>query len=174
MRKLPFVVKFLGVFALLTGLLLYPIAVLHASEGTKAEAQSEGGKKGEDKKGGEKENKEGSISGGKFEGDPFYVHLTPFILPVVTEKGAEQIVTLMVDLRVKDGSTANKAQDNMPRIKDAMMGVLYGGLGSGELRNGALVDVAGVRRKIMSAVTSIMGEGTVEEVLIQAIAQRRL
>jgi len=177
MSKLPFVIKFFALFALLTVLLIYPVAVLHAApEGgeKKAEAPSGGEKKeGEGKKeGGKKDDK--SISGGRFDGDPMYVHLQPFILPVVTEKGAEQIVTLIVDLRVKDGRAANNIQDNMPRVKDAMMQELYGGLGSGDLRQGALVDVAGVRRKIFQAVTRVLGEGAIEEVLIQAIAQRKL
>lgn len=171
MKKLPFVIKFLGIFALLTVLLVYPMTVLHAAHGgeEKKSASSEGEEKKEE---GKKNDK--SITGGRFDGDPIYVHLQPFILPVVTEKGAEQIVTLMVDLRVKDGKSANNVQDNMPRVKDAMMQELYGGLGSGSLRNGALIDIAGVRRKIHQAVSRVLGEGSIEEVLIQAIAQRKL
>ncbi|MDD3287873.1 MAG: hypothetical protein PHX43_02545 [Alphaproteobacteria bacterium] len=161
------VVLFLSGLVFFAYLTLSPIEVMAAHGGGE---KAEGGGKAE----GDKKKKDEGISGGRFAGDPMYVHIPPFILPVVTDKGAEQIVTLMVDLKVKDGWSAEKIHDNMPRIKDAMMQALYGGLGDGALRNGVLVDVSRIREKIFEAVTGVMGPGLIEEVLIQAIAQRRL
>lgn len=190
MKKYSYLFNLLAIFALLTCLLLFPVVALHAEEGAskggeKAKAESsekaekkeakkegeggkEGGKKDKDK------DKDNTITGGRFDGDPVYVHLRPLLLPVVTQSGAEQLVTMIVDLRVTDLKVANELNENMPRVRDALMQELYGGLGTGVLRNGTLVDVGKLKSKIMRAMVKLRGEGDVQEVLIESLAQRKL
>ena len=182
MKKISFFVSFVTGFALLTGLLLFPIVALHASESAEKSGEAaktektEGGDKAEagDKKDAKKSKGSDVVTGGRFSGDPIYVHIRPMFMPVVTDNGAEQIVTLMVDLRVDNMNVANSFQDNMPRVRDALMQVLYGGLSNGSLRQGQLIDVAKVKEKISGAIAKVMGPEAVQEVLIQAIAQRRM
>jgi flagellar basal body-associated protein FliL len=120
------------------------------------------------------DKKDQDVSGGHFAGDPVYVHLAPMILPVITDTGAEQIVTLQIAIEVKDFDAADSVHTNMPRVMDALMRVLYGGLGNGNLRNGQLVDVDKIKTSATSAVGEVIGADNIRNVLIEAIAQRRL
>ncbi len=145
--------------------------IAHAEESAKEPAKKEEKKdKGE---GGDKKSDK-DVSGGRFAGDPVYVHLAPMILPVITEKGSEQIVTLAITLELKDFDAADDVHTNMPRVMDAIMRVLYGGLGNGDLRNGQLVDVDRIKLKATNAIGEVVGPDNIKNVLIEAIAQRRL
>jgi flagellar FliL protein len=143
----------------------------HAAEGEAAPkekpAKSEGGDEGEKKKGA------ADVSGGRFAGDPVYVHITPMIMPVITDQGVEQLVTVIIDVEVKDFDTADMMHTKMPKIKDALMGALYGGLGQGTLRDGKIADVKKIKAKATAALTDVVGDG-IKEVLIQGISQRML
>ena len=134
-----------------------------AKDGTKEESPEDTSKK---------KGKE-DISGGRFAGDPVYVHISPMVLPVISDQGVEQLVTVIIDVEVKDFDVADNMHTTMPRVKDALMRALYGGLGQGSLRNGKLVDVTRIKAKATTALTDILGDG-IREVLIQGIAQRML
>ena len=126
--------------------------------------------------GGEASKKKGSadISGGRFAGDPVYVHIAPMVLPVITDEGVEQLVTVIVDVEVKDFDVADNMHTNMPRVQDALMRALYGGLGQGSLRNGNMVDVNKIKAKATAALNEVLGAESIREVLIQGIGQRML
>jgi len=145
---------------------------VHAEEGKgdKKEAKSEGEGKSDKGKGGGTEG----VSGGKFAGDPVYVHLSPMVLPVISESGVEQLVTIQIDVEVKDFDAADKMHTNMPRVMDALMSGLYGGLGQGSLRKGKLVDVSKVKAKATAALDHVMGDGDIKNVLVQGVSQRML
>ena len=114
------------------------------------------------------------VSGGRFAGDPVYVHLEPCIIPIITDSGAEQIVTLLIDIEVKDFDAGDKVHSEMPKVRDALMRALYGGLGSGSLRNGKMVDVTAIKFKANAAISNVIGADNVRDVLIQGVAQRVL
>lgn len=120
-----------------------------------------------------KKKGEDDVSGGRFAGDPVYVHLSPMVMPIITDNGAEQLVTFTIDIQVKDFDTADNIHSNMPRVVDALMQALYGGLGQGSLRNGKMVDVAKIKAKATEAITSVIGDG-IKDVLIQGVSQRML
>ena len=96
------------------------------------------------------------------------------ILPVITDNGAEQIVTLQITIQVTDFDAADTVHSNMPKVMDSLMRALYGGLGNGDLRNGQLIDVAKVKSKAIAAVGEAVGADNIRDVLIEAVAQRRL
>jgi len=137
-------------------------------------ASADSGKKEGDKKeeGGSK--KPDDVSGGRFAGDPVFVHLDPMVLPVITEDGAEQLVTLQIAVEVKNFDVADNVHTNMPLVRDALMRALYGGLGNGALRNGMLVDVSRIKAKATAALNPVIGAENIRDVLIEAVAQRRL
>jgi flagellar basal body-associated protein FliL len=146
-----------------------------ASEEGAAPSKGEAKKGGESEGGEEKGNKapEG-VTGGRFAGDPIYVHIAPMVLPVITDQGVEQLITMQIDVEVKDFDTADKLHTEMPRVMDALMRALYGGLGQGSLRRGKLVDIAKIKAKAAAAVESVVGAENVKDVLIQGVAQRML
>lgn len=126
-------------------------------------------------KNGTSSESEAHENGGKKEtGGAFYVHLKPLVLPVVGADGAEQIITLIIALQVKDEKAAQKTREMMPKIQDAIFSALYGGLGDGSLRKGQTVDIPRVKKKITAALGEIMDKEIVSNVLIQAVAQRTL
>ncbi|MGE3622890.1 MAG: hypothetical protein AB7H77_03300 [Bdellovibrionales bacterium] len=131
--------------------------------------EKEGGGHGEDKKGPPKD-----VMGGRFAGDPVYVRLAPLILPVITPKGAEQIVTMQITIEVPDFDAADTIHSNMPKVMDALMRALYGSLGSGESREGPLVDVPKVKTKCIRALSDALGGKNIKDVLIEGVAQRHL
>jgi flagellar FliL protein len=126
----------------------------------------------DEESGGKKKGPE-DVSGGRFAGDPVYVHIAPMVLPVISDQGVEQLITILIDVEVKDFDVADNMHANMPRVMDALMRSLYGGLGQGSLRNGKLVDVAKVKARATAALNEVIGDG-IREVLIQGVAQRML
>lgn len=161
----------LSFIVILAAVCSWGFAVLpaHANESEGGHASGEGGE-GEEK--GEGKKKDSDISGGRFAGDPVYVHIAPLILPVISEEGLQQIVTVVIDVEVKNFDTADMMHVNMPRVNDALMRSLYGGLGQGNLRNGKLVNVNKLKAKTTAALQEVVGNDGIKEVLIQGVAQR--
>ncbi|MBV8061560.1 MAG: hypothetical protein JO126_08700 [Alphaproteobacteria bacterium] len=164
--------RFYLLLAIIIGSLCLPALVLAAEEegGGKKQATSGegGGESGAKKKGGDED-----VSGGRFKGDPVYVHLAPIVLPVIADSGVEQLVTVQIDVEVKDFDVADNIHTNMPKVRDSLMRALYGGLGNGSLRNGKLVDVTRIKSKALTALNDAIGSGVLD-VLIQNVAQRML
>jgi flagellar FliL protein len=152
------------------------LAPAWAEEGAPAKAESKSDAKKADKPGEEGKNKKSDedVSGGRFAGDPIYVHIAPLVMPMITADGVEQIITLQIDVEVKDFDVADNIHANMPRIRDALMRGLYGSLGDGSVMNGKMVDVAKVKAKAASALQTVVGMDGIREVLVQGIAQRVL
>lgn len=171
-KRSPFaLVAFLAI-ALLSGSCAPAYAAEHAERAEHPESggggEEEGGKKGA------KDDKDGVITGGRFKGDLIYVHIQPMVVPVINENGAEQIVTMLIDLQVKNFDAADTMHSNMPRVQDAILRTLYGGLGQGTLKKGHLVNIAKTKAKIHAAVELALGQDIIDDVLIQAVAQRML
>ncbi len=138
-----------------------------------AYASGHGG--GEAKKEGEaKAGEEEGIVGGKFEGDPVYIKIKPIILPMVTNKGAEQLVTILVNVHTATYATGTVLHANMPRLRDLVIQTLYGGLSDGSLRRGGALDLEKIKEILKIRINKTFGEGSVVEILVQAVAQRRL
>lgn len=161
--------KHLAVNALALALLAAGAGLpLHAEDGSSPPAKSGAGE------GGGAQKHPADVSGGRFAGDPIYVHMDPMVLPVISESGAEQLITLNISIEVKDFDTADSIHTNMPRVQDALTRALYGGLGNGTLMNGQLIDVNKVKARATAAVAQVVGANGLKEVLIEAVAQRRL
>jgi flagellar basal body-associated protein FliL len=96
------------------------------------------------------------------------------VMPIISDAGVEQLVTIVLDIEVKDFDAADNLHSNMPKVMDALMQGLYGGLGQGSLRKGKLVDVAKVKTKATAALRKALGEDSIKNVLVQGVAQRML
>jgi flagellar basal body-associated protein FliL len=168
---------FLAAFALISLSFAVPEDVLASEHGAKKESGAHGGgaKKEEAKGDADKaENADGSITGGEHEGDPVYVHLKPLVFPVINDKGAQQVVNLIIDLEVKSFDVATKLNASRPKVNDAILTGLYGSLSDEEVRNSVVLDIAKVKHFILQAMEKSFGKGIVKDVLIQAASQRKL
>ena len=134
---------------------------------------------GGEKKEAAKEEESGGINDvasiwGGGEGGPVYVRMKPVVLPVISDKGAEQLVNIIVDLQTKDYDVATNLNANKPKLNDAIIRALYGGLADGSMRNAYALDIMKVKGNIRDTINETFGEGTILEVLVQAVEQRRL
>ena len=123
--------------------------------------ESAGGKEGEE----EKKDRRGDLN---------YVRMEPMVIPVISDNGAQQLVTFIIQLQVKDFSAAERLQSRMPQLTDAIFTALYGGLGQGSLRQGHQVVIPKVKKRIIDAVDKTFEPGLVEDVLIGGVGQRVL
>jgi hypothetical protein len=149
---------------------LFSLAVMQTAVASYAFAEEPAAKGDEGGKGKKSED----MSGGRFAGDPIYIHIAPMVLPVINGDGVEQLVTVILDVQVKDFDTADAMHANMPRVMDSLMRSLYGGLGQGALRSGKLVNVTKVKNKAIEAVGEVVGSNNVVDVLVQGVSQRML
>ncbi|MEJ0063820.1 MAG: hypothetical protein WDO70_11675 [Alphaproteobacteria bacterium] len=107
-------------------------------------------------------------------GQKVYVSIGPIILPVVTDAGPQQIITMIVSLQVKDTNVSDDVRERLPRLVDAYMRALYGKLDGKNMQHGTIVNIDFIKRQVTAATDEIMGKGVVEDVLIQAVAQRQV
>ena len=170
--------KYLSILCLIILGVAVASAQVHAQEVETSLKPDAAPKEGDKKAEGEDATKPSKgpkdVSGGRFTGDPVYVHLAPMVLPVISDEGVEQIVTFQIDIEVKDFDVADHIHTIMPRVVDALMQSLYGGLGQGSLRHGKLVDVTKIKAKATSALNDVIGADSIKDVLIQGVAQRML
>jgi flagellar protein FliL len=103
-----------------------------------------------------------------------FVRLQPMVLPIVTENGAEQIVTLLIIIQVKDADVIRSLQEQMPRVQDAIFRVLYTGLSDGSLSRGNSVNLAKVKIRITNALGKLVDKKGIADILIQGVGQRAL
>lgn len=105
---------------------------------------------------------------------PVYVEFNPIQLPLLGENGIEQTITIVVALEVPDDAAGDTVIAMSPRLNDAYMTRLYGGLHSHDLllENG-IIDVGRLKGRIVEASASVLGEGVVLDALVQMVAQRR-
>lgn len=106
---------------------------------------------------------------------PVYVEIAPFIIPVLGASGPEELVSMIITLELAAGEDREAyVRQRLPRLNDAYVQTLYGALDRRTVKRSGLVDVALVKEKLMKATERVLGEGYVKDVLVQAVAQRRL
>ncbi|QQG35219.1 MAG: flagellar basal body-associated FliL family protein [Micavibrio aeruginosavorus] len=105
-------------------------------------------------------------------GHAAYVEMDPLILPIVDAEGVSQIVSLVVVLQVHDETQKAEVSSQMPRIKDAYIQDMYGVLNKHAAMKGGVVQVGIIKEKLNTANTRILGDGVVEDVLLQVVQQR--
>ncbi len=106
--------------------------------------------------------------------EPVFLHLTPVTFPIINDYGAQQIISMLIDLQMKDLESARELQRNMPRLKDALMVALYGGLADGKMRNAEALDIPAIKNNIQKTLDQTFGAGLVQNVYIQGVSQRKL
>ena len=105
---------------------------------------------------------------------PVYVRIPPFVVPVVGAERVEQVITMVVSLQVRDQSAADTIQPRMARVTDTFMTTIYGAIDEGEILNGSIVNIAGLKKRLQTICDQLFGKDVVKDVLVQTVLQRRL
>ena len=143
-----------------SSLLLMQKAYAAEEEGGKGKAQAGGPEKGRAEE-----------AGGKHP-DFEYVDLKPLVLPIITDRGLTQQVSLMVSLELPYGEVGEIAPFE-PRLADAYLQDLYGALGAGNaMMQGNVIDVMAVKRRLNAVTAKVLGGEKFHDVLLQVVQQR--
>jgi flagellar protein FliL len=119
---------------------------------------------------GEKKAEGGHGEGG---GSAFqYVELDPLLLPIVDKNGVSQVVSLVVALEVNDAAGAEKVKEMTPKLKDAFIQDMYGILNKYAALENGVVQVSMIKKRLNEVTRKVMGEDTVNDVLLQVVQQR--
>ncbi len=102
-----------------------------------------------------------------------YYDLMPMNIPVMTDQGLVQQVSVSVSLECMAGKR-DKIAAFKPKLMDAYLRELYGALGAGQamIRND-IVDVEAVKLRLSDVTQRILGPDMVSDVLLQSVQQYR-
>ena len=101
-----------------------------------------------------------------------FVELNPLILPIVDEKGVSQVVNLVVSLEVNDPVEAEKVKHLAPRLTDAYIRDMYGVLSKKSAMTDGVLQVGMLKDRLNKVSTEVVGEGVINDVLLQVVQQR--
>ncbi|TAL31813.1 MAG: flagellar basal body-associated FliL family protein [Alphaproteobacteria bacterium] len=102
-----------------------------------------------------------------------YVELKPLVLPIITERGLTQQVSLLVSLEIPYGK-GDEIRAMAPKLADAYISDLYGALGNNEaLLKGGVVDVTAIKERLSADTIKVLGPDKVHEVLLQVMQQAK-
>ncbi len=119
-----------------------------------------------------------AYASGKEEGpkpDFEYMEMKPLTLPVITEQGVTQQVSLIVALEVPYGKKA-EVEGLSPRLADAYLQDLYGALGgkTNAMMVNNVIDIQAVKKRLTNVTYKVLKEDQVHDVLLQVLQQRRM
>jgi len=103
-----------------------------------------------------------------------YVTLDPLILPIIDKDGISQTVSIVISVEVSDKDKAEAVTDMVPRLKDAYIQEMYGVLNKQAALQGGVVQVGMIKERLNQITQRVMGEGVVNDVLLQVVQQRSM
>lgn len=105
-------------------------------------------------------------------GPPVFVQVGPMIVPVMGAKTVEQNIMVTVSLEVDDDTIREQVRQQSPRLVDAYVQALYGGIDKGQVIDGQVLNIPALKTKLMETTEKVLGPGVVHDVLIQSVSQR--
>lgn len=105
-------------------------------------------------------------------GPPVYVQVGPMIVPVLGAKKVEQNIMVTVSLEVDDDTVKEQVRNQSPRLIDAYVQALYGGIDKGQVVDGQVINIPALKTKLQETTDKVLGPGVVHDVLIQSVSQR--
>jgi flagellar FliL protein len=101
-----------------------------------------------------------------------FVELNPLILPIIGDRGATQMVSLIVSVEVDSEEDKLMVEKYSPRLTDAFLSDLYGTFGSIAQANGGIVPIPLIKQRLNSLSAKVLGENVVDDVLLQVMQKR--
>lgn len=118
------------------------------------------------------EKKAEAKGGGHGEGGAVeYVKLDPLILPLVTNDGLNQVVSLVVAIEVMDAANKQAVTNLVPRLTDAFIQDMYGVISSEAMKDGVL-QVGYLKERLNKISQKVLGGEIETNVLLQVVQQR--
>lgn len=105
-------------------------------------------------------------------GPPVFVSVGPMIIPVLGAKKVEQNIMVTVSLEVDDDTVKEEVRNVSPRLIDAYVQALYGGIDKGQVVDGQVINIPALKAKLQEATDKVLGPDVVHDVLIQSVSQR--
>lgn len=103
-----------------------------------------------------------------------FVKMDPLTLPVVGKNGVVQIINISVTLEVSNPEVAKEIEKFTPRLKDAYIQDMYGSLSNNTAMDvSGVVEVNKIKARLNKITTKIIGPDKVNDVLLQAVQQRK-
>ncbi len=103
-----------------------------------------------------------------------FVPLDVIVLPILDETGVTQTVTLVVSIEVPDKLAADEAKRLSPKLKDAFIQDMYGTLSRKNAMKDGVIQTGMIKERLTKASVKILGEGHVNDVLLQLVQQRNM
>lgn len=119
-----------------------------------------------------KESKKDDHGDGHASSNVSFVRLDPLILPIIDGSGVNQVVSLVIVLEVEDQFIATEVRRLTPRLKDAYIQNMYGMLNRKASMEGGVLKVSDIKRRLNDVTDKVMGEGAVNDVLLEVVQQR--
>ena len=104
-----------------------------------------------------------------------YIEMKPLTLPVITEQGLTQQVSLVVSLEVPFGKK-DEVESLSPRLADAYLQDLYGALGgkSSAMMVNNVIHIQAVKKRLNLVSYKVLKQDQLHDVLLQVLQQRRM
>lgn len=104
---------------------------------------------------------------------PPSVRIRPLMVPVVNQRGRiEKYTQIEVNLEIGDALRLGEVQLSMPRLHDAILTAVYGGIDEGWIVRGNIANVPALRRKIDDAAVALFGKNVITRILITPLARQ--
>ena len=103
--------------------------------------------------------------------DPVFVEFNPIQVPVIEGGQVTEQFAIALVLEARSPQDGDQVVLYSPRLNDAFLQVLYGVVLKEKLKNGTL-DLSMVKARVLRACNALLGEGVVQDVLVQAIGQQ--
>ncbi|MCB1652334.1 MAG: flagellar basal body-associated FliL family protein [Alphaproteobacteria bacterium] len=101
-----------------------------------------------------------------------FVELDPLILPIVDNTGVSQVVSMVIAIEVEDAANEELIKHMAPKLKDAFIQDMYGALNKHAALKGGVIQTSVLKERLNKVSQEIMGEGVVQDVLLQVVQQR--
>ena len=134
----------------------------------KQPAEASAGESAEDKHAAKKHDETYKKGHGEF------VEMAPLVLPIIDEQGVNQVVSVVIVLEVANSDDASMVEKNSPRLKDAYIQDMYGVLNKHAALKGGVVQVGAIKDRLHRISQDVMGDGIIQDVLLQVVQQRRI
>lgn len=140
--------------------------------GQKAEASLPEGAEDHAKEKEKKAKKSGEHGGGAGKDD--FVELTPLVLPIVDNTGVTQTISIIIVLQVGEEGDAKEIKSLEPKLMDAYIQDMYGILNKKMALKDGVVQIAPLKERLNKVSAEVLGEGAVDDVLLQTVSQRKI
>jgi|TARA_R110002072_G_scaffold49863_19_gene135043 flagellar basal body-associated protein FliL len=100
------------------------------------------------------------------------IALAPMVLPIIKEGKVVQHVTVVIKLLVPDLYAENKLQSRLPRLQDALLTEMYSLLALRFVQEND-EEMRFIRRRLLLVGQRILGEGVLENLLIEGVERRQ-